>query len=146
MVGADGPLPTSCDAECVTRAGYCVAVDPDLPEPRGDALPVLALVRDLMFLSRIRGAARDAGIEVIVVRSPEALSADAPGCRLIVDLNLEGALEAAAAWGRRQGRPVAGFVQHVDVERIAAARAAGVDPVVARSAFEARLPALLTGA
>jgi CheY-like chemotaxis protein len=39
-----------------------------------------------------------------------------------------------------------GFVSHVDSETIAAARAAGIDQVLARSAFSAQLREILTGA
>jgi len=38
---------------------------------------------------------------------------------------------------------VVGFVSHVQTETIAAARAAGIDEVMARSAFVARLATLL---
>ena len=41
--------------------------------------------------------------------------------------------------------PTVGFVSHVQAEVIAAARAAGVDDVLARSAFTARLAEILTG-
>jgi hypothetical protein len=37
-----------------------------------------------------------------------------------------------------------GFVSHVDSDVIAAARAAGIDEVLARSAFAARLAEILT--
>ena len=39
-----------------------------------------------------------------------------------------------------------GYVSHVDTATIAAARAAGIDEVLARSAFSARLAEILTSA
>jgi hypothetical protein len=117
------------------------------PEPPAAAppLPVLCLVRDLMFAGKITVAAGHAGIVVEMVRDPARLS-DREGRQLIVDLNQDGALPAAVAWRQRSGRPVIGFVAHVDTATIAAARAAGIDRVLARSAFTTQLPELLCGA
>jgi hypothetical protein len=106
---------------------------------------VLVLVRDLLLGSRVTAAARSAGVESRIVREPASLG-QASANRLVVDLNLPGALEAAIEWknadssGRRQ---VFGFVSHVDVEMIRAARAAGIDQVLPRSALADKLPALL---
>lgn len=105
---------------------------------------VLALVRDLIFASRITAAGRDAGVDVTLVRDPAQLAGRA-GRRLVVDLNLEGAIEAAAAWMRAGGGEVVGFVSHVDADTIGRARAAGIANVLARSRFVERLPELLGG-
>ena len=105
--------------------------------PFQESVP-LALVRDLMFASKITAA----GVPVRVVREVSAL-ATADGSHLIVDLNQPGALDAAVAWRARTGRPVVGFVAHVDTATIAAARAAGIDRVLARSAFVQQLRAVL---
>ena len=121
---------------------------------RNPPAPVLALVRDLMFISRIGGAANAAGVALTLHRDPAALTAAAapadqqpPGPaarRLLVDLNLPGAVEAATHWKQlAAGREVVGFVSHVDTEAIARARAAGVDRVLARSRFVELLPELL---
>ena len=116
---------------------------PDEPlTPEVTTLPVLAVVRDLMFSSRIQQAGRHAGSEVKIVRDPATL-AERDGRLVIVDLNLDGALDAATAWRARTNRPVVGFVQHVDAERIRAARAAGIDEVMPRSRFVVELPELL---
>jgi sugar/nucleoside kinase (ribokinase family) len=104
--------------------------------------PVLCLVRDLLFLSKITATAGSLGIGVKTVRDPAKLAAEA-GNRLIVDLNQEGALAAAVQWRQRTGLPVIGFVSHVDTETITAARAAGIDRILARSAFVEQLPKLL---
>jgi DNA-binding NarL/FixJ family response regulator len=105
--------------------------------------PVLTLARDLMFVGRIVAEARAADVPLTVVREPAKLG-HAPGRLLVVDLNLPGALEAAADWkGAYPGEPVVGFVAHTDAQTIEAARAAGLDLVLARSAFVVQLPALL---
>lgn len=102
-----------------------------------------------MFMARVTGTARELGVPVKVVRDPAKLAAEAvPGAaqtpRLIVDLNLNGAIEAAAAWKAAGGGAVAGFVSHVDGETIRRAREAGIDRVMPRSQFVQVLPDLLT--
>ena len=62
---------------------------------------------------------------------------------MIVDLNLTGAIEAAAEWRKTGNRKVAGFVSHVDAKTIAQAKSAGIDQVLARSQFVQILPDLL---
>jgi DNA-binding NarL/FixJ family response regulator len=109
-----------------------------MPEPT-----VIALVRDLMFSSRITAEARAAGVTVRVLRDPAAL-AQTDATLLLVDLNQTGALEPAAAWAQAQpGREVVGFVSHVDVETIEAAKQLGIQHVLPRSAFVRQLPGLL---
>lgn len=109
-----------------------------MPEP----LAVVALVRDLIFASKITATAAAAGACVKLVRDPAAL-AGVPGRRLIVDLNLAGAIDAAVAWKKAAGAEVIGFVSHVDTATIDHARSAGVDRVLARSRFVELLPQLL---
>ena len=109
----------------------------------GQSLPILVLVRDLLFSSRISAAARAAGAEAVMLRDPAALGTT-PGRRLIIDLNLAGALEAAVEWKKGQTADVVGFVSHVDAETIAKARAAGIDRILPRSRFVELLPELLT--
>jgi hypothetical protein len=112
-------------------------VPANLPEPR-----TVALVRDLMFSSRIRGTAKDLGAEVRMLREASQL-AGAGGSRLLVDLNQEGAIEAARGWKEATGGVVVGFVSHVDVETVRRARSSGIDQVLARSRFVELLPDLL---
>ena len=104
--------------------------------------PVIVLVRDLMFSSRISATARSAGTPVTLLRDPAALAGIAGG-RLIVDLNQPGALDAAIAWKEASGGDVIGFVSHVDADTIARAKAAGIDEVMPRSRFVTVLPDLL---
>lgn len=84
------------------------------------------------------------GIPCSIVRDPAKLSDVPPARVLLVDLNLPGAIEAAARY--RQLYPetaVVGFVSHTDAATIAAARQAGLEKVLARSAFVEQLPTLL---
>lgn len=103
---------------------------------------ILLLCRDLMFLSKVTATARAAGVDVQVVRDPTMLPA--VGTRLLVDLNQDGALEAAAAWKGATAGQVVGFVSHVDADAIARARQAGLDQVLPRSRFTADLERLLS--
>ena len=106
---------------------------------------MLALVRDLIFQSRITAIARRQGVAVRLLRDPALLDPQTPGRRLLVDLDLEGALPAAIKWLQATARPAAGVVQHVHVERIREARAGGIDPVITRGRFETVLPGWLAG-
>ena len=114
---------------------------------------VLALVDDLLFLSRIREAARAAGIEVRAVRgASDLLSAARQDGRLVlVDadserLPWEAAVAALRAEPETAALPVIAFVSHVRADRAEAARAAGASRVLARSAFVNQLPELVAQA
>lgn len=111
------------------------------PVPR----TILALVRDLIFASKISVCARDAQVDCRIIRDVAGL-ANQSGDLLLVDLNEPGAIEAASQWQRDSGRSVVGFVSHVDVARIDQARQAGITQVMARSGFVAALPSLISGA
>jgi hypothetical protein len=103
---------------------------------------VLALVRDLLFASKITSAASQVGVSVQVVRNP-AMIDEQPGRLLLVDLSLEGAVAAAGRWQRAHQGEVVGFVSHTDAATIALARQAGIRRIVARGAFVEQLPDLL---
>jgi hypothetical protein len=125
-----------------------------MPEAQTQSPIILALVTDLIFSSRITGAAKAAGASVRILRKLEQL-ADAEGDLLLADLNLEGATQAAVNWAKitspakaapsaqKPPRRVVGFVSHVDSAAIAAAREAGIQEIVARSRFIQMLPDLL---
>ena len=99
---------------------------------------VLVLVRDLMFASKISSTAQALGVTVKMLRDPAKLAGEA-GDRVLVDLNQDGALEAAAEWKTTSGGRVIGFVSHVDRETIDRARAAGIEEVLPRSQFVQRI-------
>jgi hypothetical protein len=113
--------------------------------PPHDANRPLALVSDLIFASRISATARSLGIDAKILRRPDQLESE-NGKLLLLDLNLHGAIEAAVQWKRRTSGLTVGFVAHVDAATIDRARDAGIDRILARSAFVAQLPQLLTGA
>ena len=114
---------------------------------------VIAVVDDLMFLSRIREAARGTGAEVRSVRCPKDLvEAVRDGGRLVlVDadssrLPWAEALGALRADASVSAVPAIAFLSHVHAERADAARAAGASRVLARGAFVQELPRLMAAA
>ena len=114
------------------------------------AMIVAAAVDDLMFLSRIREAAKRQGAEVRSVRTAEdAVTACREGARrVILDLDTPrlpvlGILGALAGDPDLSGVDLVGFYSHVETERAREARAAGCRTVLPRSAFVRRLDELL---
>ena len=109
---------------------------------------VLALVDDLMFLSRVREAARALGVAVTAAR--QAPTTVGPDVRLaVVDLDRFAPAETLARLRGAPGfgdAPVVGFLSHVNADRAREAREAGMTRVLARSAFVQELPALLAAA
>lgn len=98
---------------------------------------ILAYVPDLMDRSRITAAT---GSNVVFVPSPRALAErGVEGDLALVDLSRPGVVEQLAGISM----PTIGFASHVDRELMAAARAAGCDQVLARSAFFGRLRELV---
>jgi CheY-like chemotaxis protein len=114
---------------------------------------VLALVDDLMFRSKITSSAAGAGVTVKFSGSRDAALASMrtePPALVILDLNNQridpiGTVTAMKHDAALASIRTVGFVSHVDADTIGAARAAGVDEVLARSAFTAALPDLLSG-
>jgi CheY-like chemotaxis protein len=114
---------------------------------------VIALVEDLLFLSRIREAGRAAGVEVRAVRGASDLldAARQEGHLVLVDADSErlpwrAAIAALRAEPRVGALPVIAFVSHVRADHAEAARAAGASRVLARSAFVKELPELVAQA
>lgn len=105
-------------------------------------LPTLVLVRDMLFSTKIAQTATSLGLTIKLIRDPAKLASE-EGSKVIVDLNLAGATEAASAWQSAKRKPVIGFVSHVDADVIAAARAAGITQILPRSRFVEVLPELL---
>jgi DNA-binding NarL/FixJ family response regulator len=113
-------------------------------------LTLIAAVDDLFFATRIRETARQAEVPVEVVPAAQCESsvarrnANEAAC-VIVDLNSAGAVDLIRRLkARTDSRPfILGFVSHVASDQISAARQAGCDQVMARSAFTQQLPDLL---
>lgn len=112
---------------------------------------IVAAVNDLMFGSRIRAAAQQAGVSAVFVRAPADLLERAATADLVL-LDLETRwLDVPAAINALKGAaptaavPIVVFGSHVEGEALSAAREAGADRVLARSAFVKLLPGLLRG-
>lgn len=113
---------------------------------------ILAILDDLLFTSKIRAAAKQAGAALTFARSAEAaieaMRTTPPPALVIFDLN-NPRTDPIGVLTRMQGEAglsairTIGFVAHTDTPTIMAARQAGVGEVVARSAFFEQLPALL---
>ncbi|MBI3047536.1 MAG: response regulator [Acidobacteria bacterium] len=115
---------------------------------------VLCAVDDLIFSIKISTAAKSLGTPIFFERNPEMVL---PRIRekqpslVIFDLNsaklrpldVIAAMKADAAL---RGIRTLGYVSHVQTDVISAARAAGIDEVLARSAFSDRLGEILTSA
>jgi CheY-like chemotaxis protein len=114
---------------------------------------VLAAVEDLLFRSKISETAEQLGIEARFPRSRrkllEALRESQPDL-LVLDLNsarfepLELLRTAKSDEVTRQ-IPTVGFLSHVQKDLAVAAKEAGCDRVMARSAFTRDLPRILAG-
>jgi CheY-like chemotaxis protein len=109
----------------------------------------ILLSTDLTVISRVQGAARQAGVKTRVVSGEATLDEAAskePASLLIIDLNapqlnVQSIVERFRTVSP-EGRIVA-FGPHVHEQRLAAAREAGCDQVVSRGQFFAQADALL---
>ena len=116
---------------------------------------ILCVMDDLMFSIKIQTAAKSiGGIDLFFERAADMV---VPRIReqqpslVIFDLN-SARMNPLTAIAQMKAEPdlkgirTLGFVSHVDSDTIAAARAAGIDQVLARSAFAAQLGQILTTA
>jgi CheY-like chemotaxis protein len=109
--------------------------------------PGLLLSDDLIFTSRVTGTARAAGLTVRAARSAEELADLAlQHCPagVLLDLGNPG-LDVPALLGKLRATcpqmpRVVAYGSHVDAAGLRAARAAGCDIVLPRSAFVEQLP------
>ena len=113
---------------------------------------ILCAVDDLIFSIKISTTAKALGAEVFFERTAEQI---VPRIRekmpalVILDLNSAKLrpLEVIAhlkADATLRSIPTLGYVSHVQTDLIHAARSAGIDEVLARSAFSERLGQILT--
>ena len=112
---------------------------------------VLAAVEDLLFRSKISETAEILDIEARFPRGKERLLEalrESPPDLLVLDLNsarfepLE-VLRTMRSDDETQHIPTVGFLSHVQRDLAAAAKEAGCDRVMARSAFTRDLPKIL---
>lgn len=114
-------------------------------------MPILAAVDDFLFRSKIRATAKHVNAEVVFAQTPEEILAQARALRpslVIIDLNSAKADPVSTIAALKQdpqltGVRAIGFASHVHVDLIQAARSAGADQVMPRSAFAGNLAAIL---
>jgi CheY-like chemotaxis protein len=113
---------------------------------------VLAAVEDLLFKSKISETAETLGVEVRFPRSPKKLLEtlrESPPELLVLDLNSARfepltLLRTIKSDDATKDVPTVGFLSHVQKGLAVAAREAGCDQVMARSAFTKDLPKILS--
>jgi CheY-like chemotaxis protein len=114
---------------------------------------ILAVLDDLMFTSKIKTTAAQLGVTVGFARSADAALAEmrkTPPALVILDLNNPRTEPLSIVARMKQDPalapvPTVGYASHVQTDVIQAARQAGVDNVLARSAFTQQLPEILGG-
>ncbi len=115
---------------------------------------IVCVIDDLIFSVKISTAAKSLGVDLHFERSAGNVLGTVREKRpalVIFDLNSK-RLDPVAAIGALKSDPeigatrTLGYVSHVDTPTIDAARQAGVDQVMARSAFADRLGDILTSA
>jgi CheY-like chemotaxis protein len=111
---------------------------------------VLYVVRDLLFVSKIREAADALGVAVAPVRDVETLGSLGRTARLVLlDLALPQALralEVLAATPETSAVATVGFVGHERRDVMETAKALGCVQVLAKGEFAGKLPQLLRAA
>lgn len=115
---------------------------------------IVCAVDDLIFSVKISTAAKGLGVDVYFERTPERVLDTIREKRpslVIFDLNSSRlkpmtVIGAIRADDELKNVRTLGYVSHVDAAAVDAARAAGIDQVLARSAFSDRLRDILTTA
>lgn len=109
---------------------------------------VLFLTSDLMFSSRVTGAAKQFGVSIAVVGTRAKLEqqlASEPVAMVLVDLEHREAVptELSAIFARSSPRPkTIAYGPHVKENLLAAAQAAGFDFVMSRGQFDKQIGSL----
>jgi DNA-binding NarL/FixJ family response regulator len=109
-------------------------------------MPVIAVVPDLYFATRIAATAKAAGVALELVPPQRAVARLAPAdvSLVLLELGSRDALGLIAELKRAQPAvPVIAFGAHVEAALLRDARAAGADAVLPRSQFVGKLPGLL---
>ncbi|MCY2968141.1 MAG: response regulator [Planctomycetota bacterium] len=108
---------------------------------------VLFVSRDLMFESKVTGAAVPWGVRVdSAMDASSAKRVAAPNCRAVLfdlSLGLEGLPALVEEFQTQRKIPVIAFGSHVATALLEGASAAGCQDVMPRSRFNATLPELL---
>ena len=112
---------------------------------------IVCVLDDLLFSVKISSAAKALGADVYFERTPGMAAArvkEKQPSLVIFDLNSSkldplGVIAQLKADHLTRGIKTLGFVSHVQSETIAAAKEAGIDEVLARSAFADQLGEIL---
>lgn len=110
---------------------------------------IFVITGDLIFSTRITHAAAAQGLSCSVLRDLAQLQdalAHAPPRLALIDLESDAETGLAAIAALKEAAPAArvvAYYSHVRADHAAAARSAGADDALARSAFVARLPEIL---
>ena len=113
---------------------------------------IVCAIDDLIFSIKISTAAKQLGVDIYFERLRDRVLStirEKQPSLVIFDLNSSRldpmtVIAAMKADPQLQRVKTLGYVAHVDSDAIAAARSAGIDQVLARSAFSAQLAAILT--
>ena len=109
-------------------------------------MPVIAVVPDLYFATRIAATAKAAGVALELVPPQRAVArlATADVSLVLLELGSRESLGLIAELKRAQPAiPIVGFGAHVEAALLRDARSAGADAVLPRSQFVGKLPGLL---
>ena len=115
---------------------------------------IVCVIDDLLFSIKISTAGKSLGVDLFFERAADKVIPTIREKRpslVIFDLNsarlrpIDAIVQLKSDAELTQVRTL-GYVAHVDAETIAAARAAGIDQVLARSAFASSLGQILTNA
>jgi len=116
------------------------------------AEPVVIFVDDMFFTAKINSAAAECGRHIERIKTREQLEglAENPPSLVIIDLNSDrlDPLKTIALLKSRaelSSVPIVSFVSHVQTDLIQAARAAGCDYVLPRSAFTQMISEIVEG-
>jgi CheY-like chemotaxis protein len=108
---------------------------------------IVAAIDDLFFTVQVQGALRKAGAKVVFAQQESAILSHVrtKPLAVVVDLNARSFDAIALIRAIRSdllshALPILAFVSHVQLERRAAAKEAGANEVVARSALVQTLP------
>jgi CheY-like chemotaxis protein len=112
---------------------------------------IVCAIEDLIFSIKISTAAKQLGVDIYFERLRDRVLPtirEKQPSMVIFDLNSSRldpmtVIAAMKADPQLQNVKTLGYVSHVDSDAIAAARNAGIDQVLARSAFTAQLGAIL---
>jgi DNA-binding NarL/FixJ family response regulator len=115
-------------------------------------VPIVAAVEDFLFRSKIRATAKHVNAEIVFAQTHDEILAQVRALKpslVIIDLNSAkadpvGTIAALKQDPQLAGIRAVGFASHVHVDLIRAARGAGADEVMPRSAFAGHLAEILS--